>query len=284
VKDVFVTSQYVDDPSFGSTSLRLLNKERVSFETPTSDYNAHTIADFSIQFFNPDIVNQRISISVNGQLVAVHLTPGVNTYTLDDFKLVWGDNFRKTPIDYVAVDLYSTGATDSGILIDNFSWLTKAESEKSLLLNVEEDNFHQITGIEELNDTNVNGHEDQTDTLQLTGKDQLLDLTALSSKIESIEIFDITGNGDNTLKLDLNALLQHGEKDLFIEDGKTQLVINGNEGDVVQLVDILPEGSDISEWQHQEGTVTVAGVEYNVYSHGDDAELLVQQGVKTELV
>ncbi|NWA61314.1 hypothetical protein HX773_10490, partial [Pantoea sp. B9002] len=87
----------------------------------------------------------------------------------------------------------------------------------------------------------------------------------------------------STLKIDIDALLHSGEKDLFIEDGKTQLVINGDEGDVVQLVDILPEGSDISEWQHQEGTVTVAGVEYNVYSH-DDAELLVQQGVKTELI
>ncbi|MBY4841383.1 Biofilm associated protein A, partial [Pantoea sp. DY-5] len=70
---------------------------------------------------------------------------------------------------------------------------------------------------------------------------------------------------------------------LFIEDGKTQLMVKGNEGDVVELKDILPEGSDISEWQHQEGTVTIAGVKYNVYSH-DDAELLVQQGVRTELV
>jgi hypothetical protein len=146
------------------------------------------------------------------------------------------------------------------------------------------DNIHQLHDIELLANQPIKGLEEITDTLQLTGSGQLLDLIAQNSSIESIEIIDITGSGDNILKLDLNALLQHGEKDLFIEDGKTQLLVKGDEGDVVQLVDILPEGSDISEWQHQEGTVTVAGVEYNVYSHGDDAELLVQQGVKTELV
>ncbi|MBY4839704.1 Ig-like domain-containing protein [Pantoea sp. DY-5] len=116
------------------------------------------------------------------------------------------------------------------------------------------------------------------------GEEMTLDASYIISQQSDVKVFDLTGSGDNILKLDLNALLQHGEKDLFIEDGKTQLLVKGNEGDVVQLKDILPEGSDISEWQHQDGTVTVAGVEYNVYSHGDDAELLVQQGVKTELV
>lgn len=126
--------------------------------------------------------------------------------------------------------------------------------------------------------------ESTDDTLKLSGKNQSINLVNENEKFEEIKIIDLTGTGDNTLKLDLTALLQHGEKDLFIEDGKNQLIVKGDEGDVVQLIDILPEGSDISEWQHQDGTVTVAGVEYNVYSHGDDAELLVQQGVKTELV
>ena len=146
------------------------------------------------------------------------------------------------------------------------------------------DTIHQLNNVEALAVQPILGLEKITDILQITGTNQLLDLTVQNKQIESIEIIDITGSGDNILKLDFNALLQHGEKDLFIEDGKTQLLVKGNEGDVVQLKDILPEGSDISEWQHQDGTVTVAGVEYDVYSHGDDAELLVQQGVKTELV
>ncbi|PYG46074.1 hypothetical protein DEU53_1175 [Pantoea sp. AG1095] len=143
---------------------------------------------------------------------------------------------------------------------------------------------HVLDGVDALTEHAIIGSETQVDTLQLTGKDQLLDLSQHQAEIQSVEIFDIRGSGDNTLKIDLDALLHYGEKDLFIEDGKTQLMVNGDAGDVVQLKDILPEGSDISEWQHQQGTVTVAGVEYEVYSHGDDAELLVQQGVKTELI
>jgi len=143
---------------------------------------------------------------------------------------------------------------------------------------------HVLDGVDALTEHAIFGSETQVDTLQLTGRDQLLDLSQHQAEIQSVEIFDIRSSGDNTLKIDLDALLHYGEKDLFIEDGKTQLMVNGDAGDVVQLKDILPEGSNISEWQHQQGTVTVAGVEYEVYSHGDDAELLVQQGVKTELI
>lgn len=177
-----------------------------------------------------------------------------------------------------------------GVFFDDFNWRSEADNVSEIQNNDEELTLHHFDGTEFVTTADVNhdisiiGHENQIDSLQFTSSEQLFDLTALHNKIESVEIFDITGAGNNTLKLDLTTLLQNGEKDLFIEDGKTQLMINGDAGDVVQLKDILPQGSDISEWQHQQGTVTVAGVEYEVYSHGDDAELLVQQGVKTELI
>ncbi|WGK55891.1 Ig-like domain-containing protein [Pantoea sp. SS70] len=110
------------------------------------------------------------------------------------------------------------------------------------------------------------------------------DLHNLEREANSLTTIQLSENGDVELKVSIEDILHLGQKDLFIEDGKTQLMVNGDAGDVVQLKDILPEGSDISEWQHQQGTVTVAGVEYEVYSHGDDAELLVQLGVKTELI
>ena len=81
----------------------------------------------------------------------------------------------------------------------------------------------------------------------------------------------------------LNEILMLGQKDLFIDDGKTQLMVNGNQGDTVRLEDILPEGSEQNGWAEQAGTVTIAGTQYHVWSNGD-AELLVQDGVKTELV
>nr|WP_218889012.1 Ig-like domain-containing protein [Enterobacter sp. Sphag71] len=110
--------------------------------------------------------------------------------------------------------------------------------------------------------------------------DEITETEVFNSDIDS----HIINPKNQILKISVEDILQHGKDEIFITNGSTQTMIQGSEGDVVQLVDILPEGSDISEWTLQDGTVTVAGVEYEVYSHGDDAELLVQQGVKTELV
>ncbi|OWP36600.1 Ig-like domain-containing protein, partial [Pseudomonas nitroreducens] len=61
------------------------------------------------------------------------------------------------------------------------------------------------------------------DTLKLTGANQVLDLRTLAgdndqAKISSIEKFDITGTGNNTLKISLNDVLNLGETDLFRKD------------------------------------------------------------------
>jgi hypothetical protein len=48
------------------------------------------------------------------------------------------------------------------------------------------------------------------DTLQLEGADLTLDLTKISDRrIQDIEVIDITGSGDNTLKLNLDDLLDN---------------------------------------------------------------------------
>jgi Ca2+-binding RTX toxin-like protein len=47
------------------------------------------------------------------------------------------------------------------------------------------------------------------DTLKLDGAGLTLDLTNISNtRIQDIEIIDIRGSGDNTLKLNLNDLLE----------------------------------------------------------------------------
>lgn len=281
-----VSTDHLGEPSLGNYAAKLSINEKFTFGTERNESPISylkDIAEFSIQIFNPSSSDKsllaRIGIEngVNTSAFSLTLKAGLNTFTQDD---VPASLLKKGAI-FSWFQFENTTRDD--LLIDNFHWKLNSVDISSINTASEYNGNLQLDGIEELYENNIFGREDKIDTLQLNGKDQLLDLTALSSKIESVEIFDITGTGDNTLKLDLNALLQHGEKDLFIEDGKTQLVVNGNEGDVVQLVDILPEGSDISEWQHQDGTVTVAGVEYQVYSH-NDAELLVQQGVKTELI
>ncbi|MGK3138723.1 Ig-like domain-containing protein, partial [Pantoea trifolii] len=85
------------------------------------------------------------------------------------------------------------------------------------------------------------------------------------------------------ISLDISDVLSSGQKDLYIDDGKTQLMVNGKTDDILQLDDILPAGNETSGWTALAGTVTIAGCEYQVYSNGD-AELLVQEGVITELV
>ncbi|MGY2377463.1 hypothetical protein ACW9IB_23440 [Pseudomonas sp. SDO524_S393] len=126
---------------------------------------------------------------------------------------------------------------------------------------------------------------DAIDTLTLTGADQVLDLTALAEgQVTSMEVIDITGTGNNTLNLSLSDVLAQGGNSLFTGDDSTQMMIKGNAGDVVNLADLLPDGTDPGDWASA-GTATVAGVVYNVYQHSSqDAQLLVQDGVTTNLV
>ena len=122
------------------------------------------------------------------------------------------------------------------------------------------------------------------DTLKLTGQNQILDLTNLGQKLESIEVIDLTGNGNNTLKLSLTDVLEQGGTSLFTNDGHIQMMVKGNAGDAVILDDLLVNGTDPGNWANS-GQVSVSGVVYDVYRHDTlDAELLVQQGVTTTLV
>jgi hypothetical protein len=103
--------------------------------------------------------------------------------------------------------------------------------------------------------------------------------------LANIQTVDITGTGDNVLKLSLDDVLAFGEADLFhdSEHDAKQMLVKGNEGDIVDLSGLVGEG-DPGEWAAQ-GAVTVAGVVYTVYQHSSlQGELLVQEGVITNLV
>ncbi|MBB4865800.1 C4-type Zn-finger protein [Pseudomonas nitritireducens] len=122
-----------------------------------------------------------------------------------------------------------------------------------------------------------------TDTLRLTGANQTLDLSAWQGRLSSVEIIDITGSGDNTLKLSLGDVLDLGHRGAFINDESVQLAVKGNAGDKVMLDDLLPNGMNVGDWELL-GDVTAAGVVYDVYHHSDfAAEILVQQGVSVQL-
>ncbi|WP_312179160.1 Ig-like domain-containing protein [Pantoea sp. CTOTU46764] len=123
------------------------------------------------------------------------------------------------------------------------------------------------------------------------GAGLILDNLEWSPSLPSNKISEVNDNDSalfmidesKHISLDISDVLTSGQKDLYIDDGKTQLMVNGKADDILQLEDILPAGNETSGWTALAGTVTIAGCEYQVYSNGD-AELLVQEGVKTELV
>jgi hypothetical protein len=79
-------------------------------------------------------------------------------------------------------------------------------------------------------------------------------------------------------------VLNLGEQDLFQKDGKQQLMVNGSNGDTVDLSNTHIAGVTDGQWQ-QEGTTVVGGVTYNVYEHsGAHTELLVQQCVRSPCI
>ena len=70
-----------------------------------------------------------------------------------------------------------------------------------------------------------------TDTLKLAGANLNLDLTQINNgRIQDIEIINLTGSGDNTLKLDLNNLLD-------ISSETNTLKVVGDSGDKIDIGD-----------------------------------------------
>ncbi|WP_412525102.1 Ig-like domain-containing protein [Burkholderia lata] len=126
------------------------------------------------------------------------------------------------------------------------------------------------------------------DTLKLMGAGQTLDISKVLNvgghdKITSIEIIDITGVGNNTLKLSMRDVLELGHENVFRNDGHTQLMVNGNAGDRVELsgMSSLAHGG---QWTNK-GLIAINGQAYTLYENAVlHVELLVQSSVSTQLV
>ena len=114
------------------------------------------------------------------------------------------------------------------------------------------------------------------DTLRLDGAGITLDLTAITqADLASTEAIDITGSGNNTLRLTLRDVIELGSSNAFnvntsATDTRVQLMITGDNGDAVQL-------TDLGSWS-QSGTFIHAGETYNVYNNGN-AQLLIDQNM-----
>lgn len=119
------------------------------------------------------------------------------------------------------------------------------------------------------------------------GDHQVLNLSTFTehpsaSHTQSVVGFDLGGH-HNALKVSLADVLSLGEQDLFIDDGKRQLIVNGKEGDSVDLTTSHVAGLSEGDWHHH-GTAEVGGVLYNVVEHSTaNTELLVEHAVRIEM-
>lgn len=125
------------------------------------------------------------------------------------------------------------------------------------------------------------------DMVSFLGDHQVLNLSNFTehpsvAHAQSIVGFDLGGH-HNALKVSLADVLSLGEQDLFIDDGKQQLIVNGKEGDSVDLTTSHVAGLSEGDWRHH-GTAEVGGVLYNVLEHSTaNTELLVEHAVRIEL-
>lgn len=119
------------------------------------------------------------------------------------------------------------------------------------------------------------------DTLKLTGGGMILDLGAIANhragtaangldRLSSIEVIDLTGTGNNTLKLSVADVLDLGGSNIFNDHNggsnfgpqvaKHQLLVNHDAGDTVDL-------TDLADWSVQGQNVQWNGADYQVFYH-----------------
>lgn len=87
------------------------------------------------------------------------------------------------------------------------------------------------------------------------------------------------------LRVNIDDVLTRGTVSKFIDDGKNQVLISGNETQKIELSNLLKDGTDLNDWTKAAGTITIAGEQYKVYQHSGnvDTEVIVQQGIIVEL-
>jgi hypothetical protein len=125
------------------------------------------------------------------------------------------------------------------------------------------------------------------DTIALSGTGLTLDLTLVAnqaasnpdggSRIDSVERINITGTGNNTLKLKVNDVLDMSAANVFEATGRQQLMVLGDEGDQVDLAD----GTGTTGWT-QRSDVTLTGTyagTYAVWDHTSLATIYVSSAV-----
>ncbi|OYU30280.1 MAG: hypothetical protein CFE39_14360 [Comamonadaceae bacterium PBBC2] len=100
-----------------------------------------------------------------------------------------------------------------------------------------------------------------------------LDLTNVTtnSNLTGFEVFDITGNGSNIMKLNVSDVLQ---SNMALSSATHVVQIMGGSNDTVNLSKLLDNGTFPGTWSTT-STTTISGTTYNVYNYSADPTLQV---------
>lgn len=120
-------------------------------------------------------------------------------------------------------------------------------------------------------------HAERAASFIFSGENQLIDFTAVSSRVDGLQKIDITGKGNNKLNLDLKALLVEGDVGLFINEESKQLMIDGNSGDRLAI-----DSVDFNDgWLISQNNVLVGGEKWMALTNSqENYTLLVNQEIE----
>lgn len=125
------------------------------------------------------------------------------------------------------------------------------------------------------------------DVIKIDGTSVVLDLTQiLTPDLSSVEHFDITGSGSNTVTINLFDVLNMNNYNVFntnncsssitgwgTSTNKKQIMITTDADDLVKV-------TDLANWTQASGMVTYKGKTYNVWDHNTaNAQLLIESSV-----
>ena len=83
--------------------------------------------------------------------------------------------------------------------------------------------------------------------------------------MDSVEIFDITGSGNNILKLTAKDVLELGSANLFANTVRQQVLVKGNAGDTVDFAEPLSN----TAWKKGSNITLDDGIEYLTYNYSN---------------
>ncbi|NIE54104.1 hypothetical protein F3J41_18900 [Pantoea sp. Ap-870] len=250
--------------------------------TYTYDFGSTDKVEFALSSVQSANQHEIIVYSTTGEILYREMitTVGYRTDTSPDtYQFIAPPGKKIGHIDLVLGQETTPDDNDAGFYIDDIKWGEYVHPE----INTNGGKLYLFDENDLYDPIQVFDADNQLYQLLVNSEDQTVIFADQVEDGSKTSVVQMDNAGNNALTLSLQDVLKHGSENLAIDDATKQIIVNGNQGDTVRLEDILPEGSEQNGWAEQAGTVTIAGTQYHVWSNGD-AELLVQDGVKTELV